>query len=95
MGCRGPTSDEPGSGAEPQRNGAHVRAREEAAWGVGAPLATSRGLGQSPSATARTCAPARKRRGVSGPTSDEPGSGAEPQLNKKLEQYQIRQDGDG
>ena len=41
-----PASDEPGSGAEPQRNGAHVRAREEAAWGVGAPLATSRGLGQ-------------------------------------------------
>ena len=37
------TSDGPG------RDGAHVRAREEAAWGVGAPQATSRGLGQSPS----------------------------------------------
>ena len=46
---------------EPGRTGAHVRAREAAAWGVGAPQAPSRGLGQSPSYNTSSSLTIRRR----------------------------------
>ena len=43
-----PVVEEDDAAPSPERHGAHVRAREEAVRGDGAPLATSRGVGQRP-----------------------------------------------